>query len=112
MEAVEIPLSLANEGGARAVSPCLLSVNADQSLITLRERQCLDLASNGMTSADIGVKLGIAERTVNFHFGNVFAKLGVLNRAEAIAQAWAKQLLPLSRVAAPVATGRRNGLRR
>ena len=52
-----------------------------------RERQCLQMAANGMTSADIGVKLDIAERTANFHFSNIISKLGVLNRKEAIAKA-------------------------
>jgi DNA-binding CsgD family transcriptional regulator len=52
-----------------------------------RERECLIMAAKGMTSADIGIKLGIAERTANFHFGNLIGKLGVLNRKEAIAKA-------------------------
>jgi DNA-binding CsgD family transcriptional regulator len=51
-----------------------------------REIECLGMAAHGMTSADIGIKLGIAERTANFHFSNVFSKLGVLNRHEAIAK--------------------------
>jgi DNA-binding CsgD family transcriptional regulator len=53
--------------------------------ISPREMQCLQLSANGMTSLDIGEKLGIAERTVNFHFGNILSKLGALNRHEAIA---------------------------
>jgi DNA-binding CsgD family transcriptional regulator len=52
-----------------------------------RERQCLQMAARGLTSADIGIKLGIAERTANFHFSNAISKLGVLNRHEAIAKA-------------------------
>ncbi len=58
-----------------------------------RERQCLQLAANGMTSADIGIKLGISERTANFHFSNIIAKLGVLNRHEAIAKAVAQRIV-------------------
>lgn len=53
--------------------------------LSKRERQCLELAANGMTSVDIGSKLGIAERTANFHFNNLIQKMGVLNRQEAIA---------------------------
>ena len=49
-----------------------------------------------MTSLDIGVKLGITERTVNFHFGNIIGKLGVLNRGEAIARAVAHNIVSLS----------------
>lgn len=55
-----------------------------------RERQCLTLASRGMTSADIGMKLGISERTANFHFSNIASKLGAMNRKEAIAIAVAQ----------------------
>jgi DNA-binding CsgD family transcriptional regulator len=66
-------------------------VDNDKALMTRvaplskRERQCLELAANGMTSSDIGSKLGITERTANFHFNNLKQKLGVLNRQEAIA---------------------------
>jgi DNA-binding CsgD family transcriptional regulator len=60
-----------------------------------RELQCVTYAAHGMTSGDIGIKLGIAERTVNFHFSNLMSKLGVLNRHEAIATAVAKGLVVL-----------------
>lgn len=53
--------------------------------LSKRERDCLELAANGMTSRDIGLKLGITERTANFHFNNTIRKMGVLNRKEAIA---------------------------
>jgi len=63
------------------------------SPLSARENQCLSLAARGMTSDDIGVKLEIAERTVNFHFGNIISKLGVLNRKEAIAMGVAHGLV-------------------
>ena len=52
-----------------------------------REKQCIKLAAHGMTSGDIGIKLEITERTVNFHFSNILSKLDALNRHEAIAKA-------------------------
>ncbi len=52
-----------------------------------REHQCVHFAAHGMTSNDIAVKLGITERTANFHFSNSISKLGVLNRQEAVAKA-------------------------
>jgi DNA-binding CsgD family transcriptional regulator len=58
-----------------------------------REIQCLTHAAHGMTSAEMGVKLGITERTANFHFSNAISKLGVLNRHEAIATAVARGLV-------------------
>jgi len=54
--------------------------------LSLRERQCLQLASCGLTSFEIGGKLAISDRTVNFHFSNMISKLGVRNRHEAIAK--------------------------
>ena len=61
-----------------------------------RERQCLEMAARGLTSGDIGTKLGIAERTANFHFSNLISKLGVLNRHEAIARGISTGLISLS----------------
>ena len=58
-----------------------------------RETQCLELAAKGMTSVDIGIKLGIAPRTANFHFRNIVSKLHALNRNEAIALGIARGLI-------------------
>ena len=63
------------------------SAHVSQTRLSPRERQCLQMAARGLTSADIGTKLGITERTANFHFSNLITKLGVLNRHEAIARA-------------------------
>jgi DNA-binding CsgD family transcriptional regulator len=61
--------------------------------LSTRELECLRMAAHGLTSADIGVKLGVAPRTIDFHFGNIVAKMGVLNRGEAIARSVASDLI-------------------
>lgn len=61
-----------------------------------RELSCLQFAAHGMTSKDIGVKLGITQRTANFHFANLISKMGVLNRHEAIATALMHDLITVS----------------
>jgi DNA-binding CsgD family transcriptional regulator len=58
-----------------------------------RELQCLQMAAHGLTSGDISGKLGIAERTIQFHFGNIMSKLDALNRQEAIAKGVARGLI-------------------
>jgi DNA-binding CsgD family transcriptional regulator len=63
--------------------------------LTQRECDCLKFAARGMTSADIGNKLSLTERTVNFHFGRLRQKLGALNRPEAIAKGVSLGLLSL-----------------
>lgn len=52
-----------------------------------RERECLTLAARGLTTEDIGYKLGICTRTVQFHFDSIRSKLAVANRQEAVARA-------------------------
>jgi len=60
-----------------------------------REQQCLQMAAHGLTSHDIAEKLGIAERTIHFHFSNILSKLDALNRQEAIAKGVATKLIQL-----------------
>ncbi|MDT3400894.1 helix-turn-helix transcriptional regulator, partial [Streptomyces sp. B1866] len=49
--------------------------------LTGRERQIAELVGDGLTNRLIGKRLHIAEKTVEMHLSNVFAKLGVANRA-------------------------------
>ncbi len=57
-----------------------------ERVLSFRECDCLALAARGLSSADIGARLSVAERTVNFHFRNIKTKLGAINRPEAIAR--------------------------
>ena len=52
-----------------------------------RERDVLRLVADGMTNREIGVALFIATGTVRKHLENIYAKLGVRSRAQAIAVA-------------------------
>ncbi len=49
-----------------------------------RERDILALITEGLGNAEIGERLGISEKTVRNHVSNVFDKLGVWTRAQAI----------------------------
>ena len=53
--------------------------------LSQRERECLTFAAQGLTSESISKKLGIAARTVQFHFDSIRSKLVAANRQEAIA---------------------------
>jgi DNA-binding CsgD family transcriptional regulator len=64
--------------------------------LSAREIMCLKFSAHGMTSKDIGLKLGIKERTANFHFANIISKLGVLNRNEAIAMAVSRGVIDVN----------------
>lgn len=56
-------------------------------LLSPREKRILELVAVGYESIKIALTLDLAERTVNFHVGNILAKLGVPTRAAAVALA-------------------------
>ncbi|TAM85637.1 MAG: helix-turn-helix transcriptional regulator [Candidimonas sp.] len=62
--------------------------------LTQRETVCLQWASVGKTSWEVGVILGLSERTVNFHIVNACRKLNVHGRQAAITIALRAGLLP------------------
>ena len=47
----------------------------------------LRLLAEGMSNKAIGGALGVSPRTVNFHLDNIFSKLGVASRTEAVVYA-------------------------
>jgi ATP/maltotriose-dependent transcriptional regulator MalT len=56
--------------------------------LSSREREVLQLAADGMGLGEIAQSLAIAPGTVRTHFGRTYAKLGVRDRAAAVAQAF------------------------
>jgi DNA-binding NarL/FixJ family response regulator len=61
-----------------------------------REREILRLAAKGMTSKEIAVALNISGLTVNSHFSNIFRKLNVQSRIEAVMVALRKGWISVS----------------
>jgi signal transduction histidine kinase/DNA-binding CsgD family transcriptional regulator len=51
--------------------------------LTPRELEVLAGVAAGLTNKQIAAQLGISDRTVQFHLGNVLGKLGVASRTEA-----------------------------
>lgn len=62
--------------------------------LTDRERQILDLIARGDSNQAIADRLDVAGKTVRNHVSNIFTKLHVSDRAEAIARAREKGLGP------------------
>lgn len=55
--------------------------------LTTREHEVLDLVARGLTNAEITARLFVSGKTVRNHISNVFAKLHVAGRAEAVVRA-------------------------
>ena len=49
-----------------------------------REMEVMALASKGMSNKEMAAELRVTVRTVKAHLSNIFAKLGVASRTEAI----------------------------
>jgi DNA-binding CsgD family transcriptional regulator len=63
-------------------------------VLTGREEEVLRLVAAGLTNRQIGERLYISGKTVSVHISNVLGKLGVGGRAEAVAVAHRRGLLP------------------
>ena len=77
-------------GVARRALTYLTAPRADTTAfpeLTPREREVLDLIASGLGNAAIAARLGLAANTVSNHISNIFGKLQVASRAEAIVRA-------------------------
>jgi LuxR family quorum-sensing system transcriptional regulator SolR len=63
------------------------SISAARSTLSPRERECLELAFQGMTARETSQTLQCTERTVNYHLANAMSKLKVDNKMAAIQRA-------------------------
>jgi len=69
-----------------------------RDVLSQREMQVMELASRGMSNKDIAGELSVTVRTVKAHLSNIFIKLGVASRTEAIMKGLREGWLTLSRV--------------
>jgi DNA-binding NarL/FixJ family response regulator len=79
---------------SRLRSPAPASAPEAANLLTPREVEVLRAVSRGLSNADIGRALFIAEATVKTHLLRAFAKLGVDDRTRAVTAAMERGILP------------------
>lgn len=58
-----------------------------QEALTSRELEILNLIFSGKASSEVAELLCVSKRTVDFHLGKAYAKLGVSNRVQAYRRA-------------------------
>ena len=61
--------------------------------LTAREQQILDLIAEGYTNRQISCNLTISKSTVENHIHHIFVKLGISNRAQAVAHAFRSRMV-------------------
>ena len=65
----------------------------EPSLLSPRELEVLAVVANGATNREAGAQLHLSEATVKTHLLSVYAKLGVADRAAAVAEGFRRGLL-------------------
>lgn len=69
-----------------------LQHNEAKGQLSVREKDVLKLVAEGFTSAEIGARLDISGETVKTHINNMYRKLNVRTRAQAVSLAAKRQL--------------------
>lgn len=68
-------------------------VEADRSNLSLREIEILEQLAEGLSNREIGKALSISDETVKTHLRRIYEKLGVSDRAQAVAIALRQNLI-------------------
>jgi DNA-binding NarL/FixJ family response regulator len=79
---VEEPKTEAAQASSRA-----LELESQTIELTARQRQILELISQGLSYKEVGAELHISENTVKYHMGEILQRLHVKNREQVVAYA-------------------------
>jgi DNA-binding NarL/FixJ family response regulator len=66
--------------------------------LTERETEIVVLAARGLPNAQIAEELNLSEATIKRHLANVYAKIGVRSRSEAVRKAFMEQWIGLGEI--------------
>jgi DNA-binding NarL/FixJ family response regulator len=86
--------------GRRCISPKMAAQMAEHTphiALSPRELEVLKLIAEGLRNKEVGDRLNIAEDTVKIHIKNIFAKLNVIDRTQAVVSAMQRGIIHLDR---------------
>jgi len=75
---------VAQFASGKSMPEAMANTQEDYNGLTERELGILELVSKGLSNKQIGSELYISDRTVQAHLSNIFSKLGVNSRTEAV----------------------------
>lgn len=75
---------VAQFASGRPLPDSLADAKEEYEGLTERELEILGLVGRGLTNKEIGQRVYISDRTVQAHLSNIFSKLGVNSRTEAV----------------------------
>ena len=84
-ERLGCPYQAERTRGLQRLGPNASSVPTELAVLSVREREVLDLVTAGRTNPQIAEALYISRKTAEHHVSNILSKLGVASRAEAAA---------------------------
>lgn len=90
-------------GGGAALEPGVAARllgrmgEAEPDELSARELEVLRLLVSGASNKAVAAQLGLSENTVKSHISHIFGKLNVQSRAEAVAVALQKGIVPMGR---------------
>jgi DNA-binding NarL/FixJ family response regulator len=73
-----------------------IEAQLEWSRLTARELEILELVAPGRSNREVAAALWLSGETVKFHLANVYRKLGVGGRREAVDRARSEGILPLA----------------
>jgi len=85
--------------GHRHIAPTMavrLAEHTPRVALTERELEILNLAARGLRNKEIGAGLNIVEDTVKIHLKNIFRKLQVMDRTQAVVSAAQRGFIDLT----------------
>ena len=82
-----------DEGAPGPLLKAKLMALSAAAFLSAREQQVLQLVSSGLSDQELAARLSISANTVKTHLKNIYRKLGVKSRTQAVAQAQAFKLV-------------------
>jgi two-component system nitrate/nitrite response regulator NarL len=84
---------IAPEAQSAVAAAIRMREGADATLLTPREHEVLVLVARGLSAPEIGLSLHLGSATVKTHMRHLYGKLGVSDRAAAVAQGMRRGIL-------------------